>query len=32
LSGADLAWDFFTIETLFLQTVYVFFFIEAGSG
>jgi putative transposase len=26
-----LACDFFTIETLFLQTIYVFFFIEVGS-
>ncbi len=26
-----LACDFFTIETLFLQTLYVFFFIEVGS-
>jgi len=26
-----LAYDFFTIETLFLRTLYVFFFIELGS-
>src|SRR5258708_37571628 len=26
-----LACDFFTVETLFLQTLYVFFFIELGS-
>jgi putative transposase len=26
-----LACDFFTVETLFLQTIYVFFFIEVGT-
>jgi putative transposase len=29
--GQILAYDFFTVETFFLQTLYVFFFIELGS-
>jgi hypothetical protein len=29
--GQLLACDFFTIETLFLQTIYIFFFIEVGT-